>query len=123
MANEKLSFKFTTKDQVKEEIINLDGSKVSPIGDVSADVLKSTVDIQLPFITNNIDLSIEKGYFPEELKLAEVSSIFKRKDGLEKENYRPVSVLPHLSKVVERNMYHQINDYMTDKSIETINKI
>ena len=123
MANEKLSFKFTTKDQVKEEIINLDGSKVSLIGDVSADVLKSTVDIQLPFITNNIDLSIEKGYFPEELKLAEVSSIFKRKDGLEKENYRPVSVLPHLSKVVERNMYHQINDYMTDKSIETINKI
>ena len=123
MANEKLSFKFTTKDQVKEEIINLDGSKVSPIGDVSADVLKSTVDIQLPFITNNIDLSIEKGYFPEELKLAEVSLIFKRKDGLEKENYRPVSVLPHLSKVVERNMYHQINDYMTDKSIETINKI
>ena len=123
MANEKLSFKFTTKDQVKEEIINLDGSKVSPIGDVSADVLKSTVDIQLPFITNNIDLSIEKGYFPEELKLAEVSLIFKRKDGLEKENYRPVSVLPHLSKVVERNMYHQINDYMTDKSIETIIKI
>ena len=123
MANEKLSSKFTTKDQVKEEIINLDGSKVSLIGDVSADVLKSTVDIQLPFITNNIDLSIEKGYFPEELKLAEVSSIFKRKDGLEKENYRPVSVLPHLSKVVERNMYHQINDYMTDKSIETINKI
>ena len=123
MANEKLSSKFTTKDQVKEEIINLDGSKVSLIGDVSADVLKSTVDIQLPFITNNIDLSIEKGYFPEELKLAEVSSIFKRKDGLEKENYRPVSVLPHLSKVVERNMYHQINDYMTDKSIETISKI
>ena len=123
MANEKLSSKFTTKDQVKEEIINLDGSKVSLIGDVFADVLKSTVDIQLPFITNNIDLSIEKGYFPEELKLAEVSSIFKRKDGLEKENYRPVSVLPHLSKVVERIMYHQINDYMTDKSIETINKI
>ena len=52
---------------------------------------------------------------PEELKLAEVSSIFKKKDGLDKENYRPVSVLPHVSKVFERIMYHKINDYMKDK--------
>ena len=29
--------------------------------------------------------------------------------------YRSVSVLPHMSKVFERNMYHQINDYMKDE--------
>ena len=41
-------------------------------------------DIHLPFTTNHINLSIKKGCFPEELKLAEVSPIFKTKDDLDK---------------------------------------
>ena len=115
MTNEKVSFQFVTEDQVREVIMNLDSSKAAPIGDISVDILKSTIDIHLPFITNSINLSIEKGCFPEELKLAEVSPIFKTKDDLDKENYRPVSVLPHVSKVFEKIMYHQIYGYMKDK--------
>ena len=82
--------------------MNLDGSKATPIGDI-------------PFITNSINLSIEKDCFPGELKLSEVSAIFKKKDNLDKENYRPVSVLSHVPKVFERIMYHQINNYVNDK--------
>ena len=92
--------------------MNLDSSKATPIGDISVDIFKSTADIHLSF---SINLSIEKGCFPEELKLAEVSPIFKKKDDLDKENYRPVSVLPHVSKVFERIMHHQIYGYMKDK--------
>ena len=114
MTNEKVSFQFVTEDQVREVIMNLDSSKAAPIGDISVDILKSTIDIHLSFITSSINLWIEKGCFPEELKLAEVSLIFKKKD-LDKENYGPVSVLPHVSKIFERIMYHQINDYMKDK--------
>ena len=53
MTNEKISFKFVTEDQVREEIINLDCSKATPIGGISVDILKSTVDIHLPFITHH----------------------------------------------------------------------
>ena len=115
MTNKKFSFEFVTEDYVREETMNLDGSKATPIGDISADILKSNVNILLPFITNSINLSIKKGCFPEELNLAEVSPIFKKKDDLDKENNTPVSILPHVSKVFERMMYHQINDYMKDK--------
>ena len=115
MTNEKFSFKYVTEDQLRELIMNLDSSKATPIGNISVDILKSSIDIHLPFITNSINLSIGKGCFPEELKLAEVSPIFKKKDDLDKENYRPVSVLPHVSNVFERIMYQQINDYMKDK--------
>ena len=38
MTNEKFSFKFVTEDLVREEIMNLDGSKATPIGDISVDV-------------------------------------------------------------------------------------
>ena len=58
--------------------MNLYGSKVTSNGDISFYILKSTADILLPYITNIINLSIE-GHFPDELKLAEVSSIFKKK--------------------------------------------
>ena len=96
MNNEKFSFKFVMEDQVIEVIMNLDSSKATLIDDISVDILKSTIDIHLPIITNNIKLSIEKGCFPEELNLAEISSIFKKKDHLDKDNYRLGSVLPHV---------------------------
>ena len=105
-----------TEDLVREEIMNLDGSKATPIGDISVDILKSTVDIHLPLIRNSINLSIEKGCFSEEFKLAEVSPIYKQKDGFSVFFLlRPVSILLHVSKVFERISYHQINDYIKDK--------
>ena len=79
MTNKKFSFEFVTEDLVRKKIMNLDGSKATPIGDISADILKSTVDIHLPFIANSINLSIENGCFPDELKLAEVTQSSKRK--------------------------------------------
>ena len=77
----KSSFKFVTEDLVRKEIMNLDGSKATPIGDISVDILK-TVDIHLVLTANTISLSIENGCFAEELKLDEVSPIFKKKDDL-----------------------------------------
>ena len=49
------------------------------------------------------------------MKAAEVTPIFKKNDDLDKENYRPVSVLPHVSKVFERIMYIQIQNIMEGK--------
>ena len=53
--------------------------------------------------------------FPRKLKQAEVIPLYKKLDPLNKENYRPVSLLPHLWKVFERIIYKQINSYMEDK--------
>ena len=71
--------------------------------------------MHLPFITKIINISFENGCFSDELKLAEVSPIFKKNGDLDKENYRPVSILPHVSKVLERIMYMQVDTFMGDK--------
>ena len=60
-------------------------------------------------------MSIDNNCYPDDLKLAEVSPVFKKKGDLDKENYRPVSALSHVSKVFQRVMYHQIEDFMKDK--------
>ena len=52
--NEKFSFQPVSEDLVRKIILNLDGSKATPVGDIPTDMLKSTVDIHLPFITKII---------------------------------------------------------------------
>ena len=44
-----------------------------------------------------------------------MTPLFKKLDSMNKENYRPVSLLSHMSKVLERILYNQLNDFMKDK--------
>ena len=85
------------------------------MGDIPADMLKATLDIRLSLITKIINLWFENGCFPGDLKLAEVSSTFKKNDDLGKENYRPVNVLFNVSKIFEKTIYSQIDAFMQDK--------
>ena len=95
--------------------MNLDGSKATPVGDIPIDMLKQTIDIHLPVMTQTINNSIDNNCYLDDLKLAEVCPVFKKKDDLDKENYRPVIILSHVSKFFERIMYEQIEDFMEDK--------
>ena len=62
-------------------------------------------------LTNCIKKFIETGYFPDSLKEANITSIFKNDDPLDKSNYRSVSILPLISKVFERVIYNQLSEY------------
>ena len=78
-------------------------------------MLKSTIDVHVSLLTKIINPSIRNGSFPDKLKAAEVTPIFRKNDDLGKENYRLVSFLPHVSKIIERVMYIQIESFMEDK--------
>ena len=109
------SFQSVPEDLLHEIILSLDVSKATPVGDIPVDILKYTVDIHLPFITKIINVSFENGHFPDELKLAELSPIFKKNNDLDKEKYRSASILSHVSKVFERIMYMQIDTFIREK--------
>ena len=102
--DQKFSFQQVTEERLRQVILSIDGSKGTPVGDITADMLKITLDIHLSLITKIINLSFENGCFPDDLKLAEVSPIFKKNNDLDKENYRPVSVLFNVSKVFENHL-------------------
>ena len=113
--NERFSFKAINLTSVTREILNLDISKANPIDAIPAKILKSNHDIFAPKILIDFNTSIETGVFPKNQKLADVSPVFKKSDKHDKGNYRQVSILPALSKVTERLMSYQINDYMENK--------
>jgi hypothetical protein len=58
-----------------------------------------------------LNSALNVGKFPETLKLAEVTPIFKKGDKFLKENYRPISILPSLSKDFERIIFNQLAGY------------
>ena len=61
--------------------------------------------MDLLLTTKIVNLSFENNCFPEDLKLAEVSPVFKKDDDLDKENYRLVNVVIHVPKFFERIVY------------------
>ena len=112
---ENFYFKEVSKDDVRKEIHNLNNKKPSTYGSILASILKRCIDAYLLYLTDSINYSLRESIFLEELKHSEVIPVYKKLDPLKKENYRPVSLLPHVSKVFERIIYQQINTYMKDK--------
>ena len=82
--------------------------KSSTYGSITPTILKQCVDAYLPQLTNSIDYYFQHNSFLQELKLSGMIALYKKLDPLPKENYRPVSLLPHLSKVFERIIHKQM---------------
>ena len=76
--------------------------------------IKHFIKYPLAHISN---ISFSTGIFPDPLKLANVVPVYKSQDKMLFSNYRPVSVLPVLSKVLERLMYNRLFDYINENSL------
>ena len=81
------------------------------MNDILVKVIKENKDIVAFFIHHNFKNSLSSSTFPTALKYAEVKPVFKKDDKTDKENYRPINILPTLSKVYERVIYIQMHPY------------
>ena len=77
--SELFSFNLVSSDEIKREILNLNNKKASREGDIPVNILKDAIDTYLPILTKIINSSIEQNEFPNELKLADVVPIYKKK--------------------------------------------
>ena len=71
-------------------------------------------------LTRLTNLSFSQGVFPNELKIALVSPLYKAKDPMIFSNYRPISLLPLFSKILEKLMYNRLLSFLNKCSV--INK-
>ena len=103
-------------DELKTIIKSLKES--SPGWDeISAKVIKSTFENFKTPLLHVLNLSILKGVFPSEMKIAKVIPLFKAGDQKLFSNYRPVSVLPLFSKILERLMYNRLLSFINKHKI------
>ena len=108
----KFEFADVTSGNIETEIKKLDPKKASMQNDIPAKILISSNDIVSEYLSNIYNVSKEKQSYPLSLKVADVAPIHKAKERILLKNYRPVSLIPVISKLYERNMYDQILTYI-----------
>ena len=64
------------------------------------------------FTLSNVSEATRNNKFPDSLKIYDLTPVYKKLDPSDKANYRPVSILPLLSKVFEKLIYDQLYEYM-----------
>ena len=63
-------------------------------------------------LTDCINDALSQDIFPDSLKLANITPVHKKAEATDKENFRPVSVLPLFSKIFEKVIYDQLSQYL-----------
>ena len=105
------SFKSISLNDITTRLRNLSSNKAQCNHDLPVKIIKANIDLFANFIYININNTLNYGIFPSELKLAEVVPVHKKDDKTNKSNFRPVSILPLLSKIYEGCIYSQIYKY------------
>ena len=108
--NKRFSLQDTSEATVTKVVKKLPSDKVSA-GAVPIKILKES-KFCFPELTNCMNESLTNNKFPDTLKLSDITPFFKKLDPNDKENYRPVSILPLISKVFENIMYDQLYKYI-----------
>ena len=112
LENQKLfSFHPISKFNMEEEIQNIHLKKATTKNTTQPKILKINCNTSAETLHNLFNECLTTGNFPDNLKLADITPVFKKKDPLNKENYEPVSVLTSISKIFEKLMQKAVNGY------------
>ena len=104
--------KHVTEKFVYKELCSLNISKITGLDGILARFLEDAAPILKVPVTFLINLSISEGEVPDELKMAKVKPLLKKNDRLKPENYRPVSILSIVSKVLEKAVHKQLEKFL-----------
>ena len=119
--NFSFSFKPVTPEIVLKLLQNVQPNKATGCDTIPPKMVKLAAEqLHIP-ITHLVNKCIEFSKFPDDLKFAEVTPIFKKDNKLHKKNYRPVSVLQTLSKIFESVLINQLLDYFETNQILSSN--
>ena len=107
----------TNTDEIIKITKNLKSSNSSGIDNISTKLLKMIIHEIAPVLSHIFNRSLLSGIVPSQLKIAKVNPIFKSGDNQVFSNYRPISILPSISKILEKIMYTRLFDFVTKNDI------
>lgn len=112
----------TDDSEVERVIINLKSSSVAGVDGISGHILKLTRKMLIPYITHICNLAISTGVFPDCFKIALVHPIHKGGDRGSVKNYRPISILPTISKILEKILNNRLLKYINTHKLLSENQ-
>ena len=84
-------------------------------GSIPTHILKDFESVYIKSLTDCINNCILTYDFPDFLKVADITPCFKKGDPTDKSNYRPISILPAISKIYEKILFKQILSFIEPK--------
>ena len=101
-----------THDELLSSIRSLDSTKATGLDGITPRIIKSSSDVLVHPLLKIINISIINGNFPDTLKLGKILPIFKGGDKTDLSNYRPISVLSVISKLIEKHVTKHLFGYL-----------
>ena len=108
--NTLFDFKPTDVDTVNKLVNKINIKNATGVDRISSKLLRAGAPVLNKHITTLVNNTIKTSVFPTRLKEAQVVPLHKKIDPLDKKNYRPVSILPTISKVYEMVLFDQLRD-------------
>ena len=93
------------------------GNKACGVDNINSNIIIDVYDEIKQPLFQIFKNSINNGIFPDSLKVAKVSPVFKSGDNSLLGNYRPISVLPVFSKILERIMYNRLYSFFNENNL------
>ena len=91
---------------------NIDVKKATQQGDIPVRIIKKNKFTFTKILSEMFNFYIDNNTFLSGLKQADIKPVYKKDDPFDKTNYRPISILPVLSKAFKRCLYDQIYEYI-----------
>lgn len=105
--------------EICQTFINLKNSSSKDVDSIQIKPVKYVIDLIAPCLAHIFNLVLESGCFPEAMKIAKVSVIYKGGVKNDINNYRPISILSVFSKGLEKIILHRMNNFFAKHSILT----
>ena len=95
----------------------LNPAKSAEIDNLTGKFLKEGAPVLASPITDLVNLSISLSLFPDDCKIAKLKPLYKKEAKTKPKNYRPISLLPLLSKIIERIIHNQTQEFLDKNNI------
>ena len=109
---EKFEHVCITEETIKKLLCCLDVSEAPGMDEISPRLLKDGAEVLAKPICDIINFSIKLSTFPDKCKIAKLTPLFKKGSKTDPKSYRPISLLPFISKLIEKVIHKQTQEYL-----------
>ena len=119
--NDLVCYKKLDQNEVNRIIMGC-SNKICTLDCLPTWLLKDNIDVVLPVITDIVNTSLTTGVFPQAMKQAIVTPILKKinSDWNDLKNYRPVSNIDFVGKIIEKAAVVQVNEHMQANDLDDL---
>ena len=110
-------FSNVSEEDIKKNLLSLDTSKTAGMDQIPPKYLWDGAEALALPLRDIISLSIKLSAFPDECKIAKLKPIFNKGARTDPKNYRPISFLLLVSKMIEQSIHFQIESYLNKKKL------